>query len=132
MLWKKTKEFVVSGNSCSKNFVNFQEKHPPPNCFFEQSCRLLDTYWECSSGKLRNFQNRFPRKYPQMPASAISSPWKMFQPKGFFKKISHWFDIQWHVLSGIKCVTEVWRLFTMFVLVCTWFVWFTSLRDFFI
>ena len=37
------------------------------------------------------------------------------------------FNIQWHVLPGIKCITEVGRLFTVFILVCTWFVWFTSL-----
>ena len=28
MLWRNTKECVVSENSCSKMFVNFQEKHP--------------------------------------------------------------------------------------------------------
>ena len=27
MLRKNTKECIVSVNSCSKNFVNFQEKH---------------------------------------------------------------------------------------------------------
>ena len=28
MLCRNTKECVVSENSCSKNFVNFQEKYP--------------------------------------------------------------------------------------------------------
>ena len=57
---------------------------------------------------------------------------KCFNQKIFFKKYLMQFDIQWHVLPGIKCVTEVWRPFTMFILVCTWFVRFTSLRALFI
>ena len=57
---------------------------------------------------------------------------KCFDQKIFFKKYLIRFDIQWHVLPGIKCITEVWRPFTMFILVCTWFVWFTSLRALFI
>ena len=51
---------------------------------------------------------------------------KCFNQKIFLKKYLMRFDIQWHVLPGIKCITEVWRPFTMFILVCTWFVWFTS------
>ena len=42
------------------------------------------------------------------------------------------FDIQWLVLPEIKCITEVWRPFMMFILVCTWFVRFTSLHALFI
>ena len=57
---------------------------------------------------------------------------KCFNQKIFFKKCLVWFDIQWHVLPGIKCITEVWRPFTMFILVCTWFVRFTSLCALFI
>ena len=30
---KKHKKCVVSDNSCSKDFVNFQEKHPPEIAF---------------------------------------------------------------------------------------------------
>ena len=51
----------VSENSCSKNFINFQEKH------FCECCRLPDTYWECSPGKFS-----FHKKQLQMAASAIS------------------------------------------------------------
>ena len=57
---------------------------------------------------------------------------KCFNQEMFFRKYIIWFDIQWHVLPGIKCITEVWRPFMMFILVCTWFVWFTSLCDVFI
>ena len=57
---------------------------------------------------------------------------KCFDQKMFFKKYLLRFEIQWHVHPGIKCITEVWRSFTMFILVCTWFVRFSSLRDFFI
>ena len=57
---------------------------------------------------------------------------KCFDENMFFKKYLLRFEIQWHVHPGIKCITEVWRSFTMFILVCTWFVRFSSLRDFFI
>ena len=57
---------------------------------------------------------------------------KCFDQKIFFKKYLMRFDIQWHVLPRIKCITEVWRPFMMFILVCTWFVRFTSLHALFI
>ena len=57
---------------------------------------------------------------------------KCFDQNIFFKKYLIQFDIQWHVLPRIKCITEVWRPFTMFILVCTWLVRFTSLRALFI
>ena len=57
---------------------------------------------------------------------------KCFDLKIFFKEYLIRFDIQWRVLAGIKCITEVWRPFTIFILVCTWFVRFTSLCALFI
>ena len=57
---------------------------------------------------------------------------KCFDQRCFLKKYLIRFDIQWRVLPGIKCKTKVWRPFTMFILFCTWFVRFSSLRDFFI
>ena len=57
---------------------------------------------------------------------------KCFNQNIFFKKYLIRFDIQWHMLPGIKCITEVWRHFMMFILVCTWFARFTSLRALFI
>ena len=57
---------------------------------------------------------------------------KCFDQNIFLKKYLIRFDIQWHVLPGIKCITDVWRPFMMFILVCTWFVRFTSLRALFI
>ena len=57
-------------NSCSKHFVNFQEKNP---C---ESCRLLpDTCWECSPGKFPKFSEQLLKKHlqmVQMVPSAIS------------------------------------------------------------
>ena len=53
---------------------------------------------------------------------------KCFNQKMFFRKYLIWFDIEWHVLPGIKCIIDVWGPFMMFILVCIWFVWFTSLR----
>ena len=57
---------------------------------------------------------------------------KCFNQNIFLKKYLIRFDIQWHVLPGIKCTTEVGRPFPMFVLVCTWFVRFFSLCALFI
>ena len=51
---------------------------------------------------------------------------KCFDQKIIFKKYLIRFYIQWHVLPRIKWVTEVWRPFTRFILVCAWFVRFTS------
>ena len=100
-LWRSTKECVLSENSCLKNFVNFQEKHQNRTGFTRNTheCWLLQSVF---AGKC-------------------------FDQKIFFKKYLIRFDIQWHVLPGIKCITEVWRPFTMFIFVCTWFVRFTSL-----
>ena len=57
---------------------------------------------------------------------------KCFDQKIFLKKYLMRFDIQWHVFPGTKCITEVWRPFTMFILVCTWFIRFTSFCALFI
>ena len=57
---------------------------------------------------------------------------KCFDQKIFLKKYLIRFDIQWHVLPGIKCITDVLRPFMMFILVCTWFAQFASLRALFI
>ena len=78
------------------------------------------------------FKTGFHKKHPRMPTSAISCHWKMFQPKDIFKKYLIWFDIHVLVLPGIKCITEVWTPFMMFIMVCTWFVRFTSIRALFI
>ena len=57
---------------------------------------------------------------------------KWFDQNIFLKKYLIWFDIQWHVLPRIKCITGIWRPFMMFILACTWFVWFYSLCALFI
>ena len=41
MLRRNTKECVVSENCCSKNFVNFQEKHPPGIAFLNKVAGYL-------------------------------------------------------------------------------------------
>ena len=41
MLRRNTKECVVSENSCSKNLVNFQEKHPGENAFLDKVAGYL-------------------------------------------------------------------------------------------
>ena len=128
MLWSNTKEYVVSENSCSKNFVTFQEKHPPKIAFLNEVASYL-TLTGNVLGNLWNFQNSLHKKHPLLQLVVTG---KCFDQKMFFTKYLIRFDIQWHVLRGIKYITDVWRPFTMFILVCTRFVRFTSLRDFFI
>ena len=48
----------VSENSSSKNFVNFQEKHPLESAF------LPGIYWECSRGKFKTFSEQLSQKTP--------------------------------------------------------------------
>ena len=78
------------------------------------------------------FRTGFTRNTRECRLLQLVVAGKCFDQKIFFKKYLIRFDIQWHVLPGIKCITEVWRPFTMFVLVCTWFVRFISLRALFI
>ena len=78
------------------------------------------------------FRTGFKRNTCEFRLLQLVVTGKCFNQKMFLKKYLIRFDIQWHVVPGIRCVTEVWRSSTMFILVCTWFVWFTSLRDFFI
>ena len=78
------------------------------------------------------FRTGFTRNTPKCRLLQLVVAGKCFDQKIFFKKYLIRFDIQWHVLPGIKCITEVWRPFTMFILVCTWFVRFTSLCALFI
>ena len=118
MLWRNTKECVVSENSCSKNFVYFQEKHPSELAFLNKLEGYLTLTGNVLLGNLWNGTKQVSQD--------------VFNQNIFFKKHLIWFDIQCHVLPGIKCITEVWRPFTMFILVCTWFVRFTSLCALFI
>ena len=77
---KETKECVVSENSCSKHFVNFQEKHPSEIAFLNKVAGYLT---RTGNVLQENFRNMFHKKHPQMLASAISR-WKMFRPKYIF------------------------------------------------
>ena len=85
-------------------------------------------FWEI----YKIFRTGFTRNACECQLLQLVVAGKCFDQKIFFKKYLMRFDIQWHVLPGIKYITEVWRPFTMFILVYTWFVRFTSLRDFFI
>ena len=78
------------------------------------------------------FRTGFTRNTRECRLLQLVVAGKCFDQKIFFKKYLIRFDIQWHVLPGIKCITEVWRPFTMFILVCTWFVRFTSFSALFI
>ena len=53
--YEETKECVVSENSCSKNFVNFQEKHPGEIAFLNKVEGYLTLTENVLLGNLRNF-----------------------------------------------------------------------------
>ena len=74
------------------------------------------------------FRTGFTRNTRECRLLQLVVAGKCFDQKIFFKKYLIQFDIQWHVLPGIKCITDIWRPFMMFILVCIWFVRFTSLR----
>ena len=62
MLWRISKECVVSENSCSKKFRKFLRKTSMWNYFFKQSLRLPVTCWECFSGEIYEiFRSAFTR-----------------------------------------------------------------------
>ena len=74
------------------------------------------------------FRTGFTRNSRECRLLRLVVAGKYFDQTTFFKKYLIPFDIQWHVLPGIKYIAEVWRPFVMFILICTWFVRFTSLR----
>ena len=107
---KNSNKYVVSENSCSKNFINFQEKHPCEIAFLNKVAGYLTLFFSVLLGNLWNFQNSF---HPQMAQLVVTG--KCFNQNIFFKKISFdfshlCFDIQWHVFPGIKCITDVQEL----------------------
>ena len=65
----------ISENSCSKNFVNFQEKHPHEIAFLNKVVGYLRLTGNVLLENLWSFQNRFHKKHLRMLASAISC-WK--------------------------------------------------------
>ena len=86
--------------------------------FFWEIYEIFGTGFTRNTRKCRLLQLVVARKY--------------FDQKIVFKKYLIRFDIQWHVPPGIKCITDLWRPFMMFIVVCTWFVQFTSLCALFI
>ena len=58
MLWRNSKECVVSENSCSRNFVNFQEKRPGEIAFLNKVTGYLTLTGNVRLGNLWNFQNK--------------------------------------------------------------------------
>ena len=115
MLWRNSKECVVSENSCSKNFINFQEKHPGEIAFLNKVAGYLTLTGNVLLGNLWNFQNSFHKKHPQMPASELvvteNVSTKIYFSKNISFDFSHLcFDIQWHVFPGIKFTTDVQEL----------------------
>ena len=52
MLGRNTKECVVSENSCSKNFVNFQEKHLSETAFSNKVAGYLTLTGDVRLGNL--------------------------------------------------------------------------------
>ena len=75
------------------------------------------------------FKTGFTRNTSECRLLQLVVAGKCFDQNKFFKK----YLIQFvHVLPEIKYIREVWRPFRLFILVCTWFVKFASLRALFI
>ena len=89
---------------------------------------LVMFFWEI----YEIFRTGFTRNTRKCRLLQLVVAGKCFDQRIFFKKYIIRFDIQWHVLPGIKSIIEVWRPFTMFILVYTWFVRLTSLHALFI
>ena len=86
---KNGNKYVVSENSCSKNFANFQEKHPPEIAFMNKVTGYLTLTGNVLLENLWNFQSSFHKKHSRMVASAINYSWKIFRPKYIIPKIFH-------------------------------------------
>ena len=91
----------MSENSCSKNFVNFQEKHPCEIALLDKVAGYMTLTGYVFLGNLSNFQNSFHKKHPRMPGSAISCHWKMFQPKYIYFSKNVSFDFS-HLCFDIQ------------------------------
>ena len=78
------------------------------------------------------FRTGFTRNTCECRLLQLAAAGKCFKQKIFFKKYLIRIYIQRHVLPGIKCITDVWWPFMMFILICTWFVRFTCLHALFI
>ena len=112
---KKHKRMCSFWEKLFEKFRKFPRKTFWWNCFLKQSCRLPDTYWECS-GKLMKFSEQV------LQETSANASFCNVSTKRFFKKYLIRFDIQWLVLPGIKCIIEVWRPFTVYLglyLVCS-------------
>ena len=80
-------KYVISENSCLKNFTYFQEKHPHEIAFLNKVAGYLTLTGNVLLGNLCNFKNSFHKKHPRMAASAIS--YQLVSTKYIFQKISH-------------------------------------------
>ena len=87
MLWRNSKECVVSENSCSKNFVNFEEKHPREITLLNKvagyvTCFLGVFFWEIYEF-FRTASTRNTREYRLLQLVVTG---KCFDQNIFFKK----------------------------------------------
>ena len=96
-------KYVISENSCSKNFIHFQEIHPPETAFLNEVAGYLTLTGKVLLGNLCNFKNNFHKKHQRMAAFAISYHWKMFRPKYNFQKISFNFFNSIATCVCLKC-----------------------------
>ena len=64
-----------------EKFRKFPRKTSGEIAFLNKVAGFLTLTGNVLLGNLRNFQNRFHKKHPRMPASAVSCRWKMFRPR---------------------------------------------------
>ena len=111
MLWKNSKEFVVSENIQE----NFQEKHPGKIAFLNKVASYLALTGDVPLWNLWNFRTAFTRNTRECWRLQLFVTRKCFDQNIFSKNISFdfshlCFGIKWHVLPEIKCITDVQEL----------------------
>ena len=84
--YEETKECVVSENSCSENFVNFQEKYPGEIDFLNKVAGYLTLTGNVLLGNLWNFQKTFIRNTRECRLLPLVVTGKCFDQNIFFKK----------------------------------------------
>ena len=105
MVWRKTKECVVSENSCSKNFDNFQKKHPGEIAFLKKVAGHLTLmgmfFWEIyeifRTGFTRN--SRECRLLRLVRACIYRNLIKVTQNKSMYNKDTNKKKKNWKILK---------------------------------
>ena len=75
---KNCTKYVISENSCSKNFVHFQEKYPREIAFLNKATGYLTFTGNVLLGNLCNYKNSFHKKHLRMATSLKNISFNLF------------------------------------------------------